>query len=89
MAKEKQKNKKIVGVWLDIKSFNDLAALAAHQDMKVSAYAVKLVKRGIKKDEEDYENGDLEGGDDSEEFEANSDDDEETSEDDEDDDKDD
>lgn len=68
----KQMNKKMVGVWLNMKTFNDLAALAAHQDLKVSNYAVKLMKRGIKQDEEAYENGELEGSGDGEEFEDNS-----------------
>jgi hypothetical protein len=68
--KEKQGNKKMVGVWLDMKTFNDLAALAAHKDIKVSNYAVQLVKRGIEQDEEAYENGELEGAGDDEKEET-------------------
>ena len=56
----KQKNKKLIGVWLDNSVHDTLTELAKAQGLKKSPYATALVERGIKKDAAAYELGDLE-----------------------------
>lgn len=56
----KQKNKKLIGVWLDCSTYDTLIELGKAQGLKKSPYATALVERGIKKDAAAYEAGELE-----------------------------
>ena len=56
----KQKNKKMIGVWLDCSTYDTLIELAKAQGLKKSPYTTALVERGIKKDSTAYEAGELE-----------------------------